>query len=460
MKPINSEPVYELIHSQEMVQYMWKYSIHKQSTQIPLSIAFSEEIDFPLLARAVNIEIKRNDCMRIRIFRESGRIKQFFLDSFQLEKILVKDFASKEEQEKYFNADASEKLRVFDGETFRIVFFRTDGKCGIYLLVSHMIMDFAAAFTFFKDLMAVYDSLKKGTDLPKPLSKYEDIIIKEQNNAELEKRIEKQYELLREKMLPDRRPVYNGISGQKILEKQRRLLLNKKLDIPHVYLPFKDATHLVKCRLNDEDSRAISEYIRSNNLSPEWVIQLAFRIYLSKINLHRNDSLFWVLCPRRRTVKEKRCGGTLASPLPWREILDDEKTFTETARQLGETQAFLFRNCDVPFTAVRQMERELYGYSLLQTANSMMFSYLPSTESAFDGREFDFTAYNFGRYVMPIYALTMQDSVTKRYSFSYIHRLSLTTDEDVHRFHDGVVRAILAGVTHPEKTIGEIIKEI
>ena len=38
-----------------------------------------------------------------------------------------------------------------------------------------MIMDFVAVFLFFKDLMAVYDSMKNGTDLPKPLAKYEDI---------------------------------------------------------------------------------------------------------------------------------------------------------------------------------------------------------------------------------------------------------------------------------------------
>ncbi|MBE6772603.1 MAG: hypothetical protein E7544_00105 [Ruminococcaceae bacterium] len=461
MKPQRNEQVYSLIHSQEMVQYMWKYSIHKQSTQIPLSVAFGEDIDFSLLARAVNIEIERNDCLRLRIFREAGRIRQFFLSEYKLDRILVKEFSSKQEQESFFDNDASKKLRVFDGETFRVVFFRTaNEKSGIYLLVSHMIMDFAAAFTFFKDLIAVYDSLKNGTDMPKPLSKYEDIIIKEQDNKELEDRISKQYELLKEKILPDRRPVYNGISGQKILERQRKLLHNKSLDIPHVYLPFRDATHLVKCRLNDKDSNVISEYIRNNNLSPEWVIQLAFRIYLSKINLHHNDSLLWVLCPRRRTVKEKRCGGTLASPLPWREILDDNKTFIETARQLGETQAFLFRNSDVPFTAVRHMERELYDYSLLQTANSMMFSYLPSSEGSFGEREFDFTAYNFGRYVMPVYALTMQDSVSKRFSFSYIHRISLTTDEDVYRFHDGVVRTLIAAVSHNEKTIGEIIKEI
>ncbi len=460
MKPQHNEQVYKLIHSQEMVQFMWKYAIHRQSTQIPFSISFDEDMDFSILARAVNIEIMRNDCMRLRLFRDKLQIRQFFLKEYRLDKILIKDFCSKEEQTEFFDRDAEKKLDVFNGETFRIVFFRTSKKCGVYILVSHMIMDFVATFLFFKDLIAVYDSLKNGTPMPKTLAKYEDIIAKEQDNPDLEKRISDQYELLKERMIPERRPAYNGINGPTELEKQRRLLHKKKLDTPYVYIPVRDATHLVKCRLNDEDSKIISDYIKENNLSAEWVIQLGFRIYLSKINNHTNDSLFWVLCPRRKTVKEKRCGGTLASPLPWREILDDNNSFAETVKQLGETQAFLFRNSDVPFTSVRQMEMDLFNYSLVQSANNMMFSYLPSTEKAFGDRDYEFSAYNFGHYVMPVYALTMQDAVTKRYSFSYIHRLSLTTDEDIYRFHDGVVRTILAGVTNPEKTIGEIMEEI
>jgi hypothetical protein len=162
----------------------------------------------------------------------------------------------------------------------------------------------------------------------------------------------------------------------------------------------------------------------------------------------------------RRTVKEKRCGGTLASPLPWREILPDEMTFADAIRQLGESQAFLFRHCDVPFTNIRQMERDRYGYSLMQTGNSMMFSYLPSGENGFGGRSYQFSAYNFCYYVMPLYVLTMQEASSGRFVFSYIHRLLLTKDDDVYRFHDGVVRTILKGVMNPGKTIGEIMEEI
>ncbi len=462
MKPVEGNVVYELIHSQRMVQFMWRYSVHMQSTQIPFAIAFAEQLDFKTLAYAVNVEIERNDCLRLRIFRDGFKIRQFFLDSFRFEKIILKEFSSKQEQTEYFDNDAARKLDVFGGETFRIIFFRDcDGKCGVYIKASHMIMDFVAVFLFFKDLMAVYDSLKNGTEMPKPLARYEDIIKKELADEGLDERIKRDRDALAERVKLDRRPAYNGIRGQELLEKQRRILFNKKLDVPHSYLPIKDKTHLVKFRLDDEQSGMITDFIKKNNLSAECVIQLGFRIYFSKINGHTNDSLFWVLCPRRKTVKEKRCGGTLASPLPWREILDDKSSFLEASRRLGETQAFIFRHSEVPFTVVRQMERDEFGYALMQSANDMMFSYLPSSgKDSFGDREFEFTAYNFGHYVMPIYALAMQDSCSGRYGFSYVHRLWVTDDDDIKRFHEGVVRAILEGVTNPEKTIEEILEVI
>ena len=73
MKPQHNETVYNLIHSQEMVQFMRRYTLHRQATQIPASVAFDEPLDFSVLARAVNIEIARNDCLRLRIFRTAQK---------------------------------------------------------------------------------------------------------------------------------------------------------------------------------------------------------------------------------------------------------------------------------------------------------------------------------------------------------------------------------------------------
>ena len=89
-----------------------------------------------------------------------------------------------------------------------------------------------------------------------------------------------------------------------------------------------------------------------------------------------------------------------------------------------------------------------------------MFSYLPLDENTFGGRKYEFSGYNFGHYVMPLYVITIRDPATGCYVFSYIHRLWLTTDAEVRRFHDGVKRTLLAGIAAPDKTLGEISEEI
>ena len=63
--------------------------------------------------------------------------------------------------------------------------------------------------------------------------------------------------------------------------------------------------------------------------------------------------------------------------MPWREQLPGELTFNEGLLQLAASQNYLFRHADVPFTDMRNNERRMFGYNLLQTCSSTMFSYLP-----------------------------------------------------------------------------------
>ena len=80
MKEPIKGPVYDLTPAQDMIQFMLKYSFfHKQVTQIPESILTEKEIDFDLMKQALNIEIERNDCMRLRFFKEKGKIKQYLV---------------------------------------------------------------------------------------------------------------------------------------------------------------------------------------------------------------------------------------------------------------------------------------------------------------------------------------------------------------------------------------------
>ncbi|MBQ8015068.1 MAG: hypothetical protein IJ264_02665, partial [Clostridia bacterium] len=126
-----------------MIQFMLKYSFfHKQVTQVPESIIVTKEIDFDVMEKAFNIEIERNDCLRLRFFKEKGRIKQYFIDEYTVKNIPVIDFKSEQERLDVLTADAKKPIKMLKGETFRIKFFRThDKRFGIYINIHHLVMD-------------------------------------------------------------------------------------------------------------------------------------------------------------------------------------------------------------------------------------------------------------------------------------------------------------------------------
>ena len=450
---------YPLIDSQKMVQYMWKYALHKAAAQIPCAVILNEALDLRCLARAVNVEIERNDCLRLRFARTKAGVRQYFAEEYKLEKIPVRVFGSEAEQNNALTAEAGKALRVFKGETLRLLFF-TDGQghTGIFLSVSHLIMDAAATFLFFKDLLAVYGHLKDGKPLPKPLTRYEDLIKRELEDGDWAAHTAREAETLADWVKRDGPPVYCSLKPADAAPKGFGRHSPGPLS-PKDFFPLTDKIELTRLSLSPEDSALLRQFTAERQLSPEWAVQLGLRAALARRS-GRGDTLFWVLCPRRRTVKEKRAGGTLASPMPWREILPGELTFEAALRQLGTTQSFLFRHADMPFSALRENERRLFGYNALQTCSSMMFSFLPLTEGAPDARPFAFSGYSMGHYVMPLYTVTLIDPQSGLCKFLYYHRTCTYTAEDVRAFHADAARVIALGLRAPDKTINRILEEL
>jgi hypothetical protein len=381
-------------------------------------------------------------------------LRQYFLQEYRLEDIPVYRFGSAEELRRVLDAESAKKLDVFGGETFRIAFFTApDGRGGVYLNVSHVVMDAVAAFVFFKDLFSVYDALAGAAPMPKPLHAYEEMIKAELSDPDRAAREAEETAALEEYFKMDRVPTCCRVKPAG----------GKRAGRPSAFFdffPLLDRTRFEHMSLAPAESAEIAAFVKERGLSSEWVIQLGLRTYLSKLNGRVNDTVFWVLCPRRRTVKEKRAGGTMASPMPWREILPEDITFEEALRRMAVTQGSLFRRQNVPFTALRASERKMFGYLPWQTAMSMMFSYLPLAEDTFGGRGYEFMGFNMGYYVMPLYTVTLYDVRSGCYKFNYIHRLSVYSEADLRSFHADAVRAVLAGVQNPGKTLGRIMDEI
>ncbi len=454
--------VYELIPPQEMIQFMLKYSFfHKQVTQIPESIIVKNDIDFDIMEKAFNIETERNDCLRLRFFKEKGRIKQYFLPEYKVENIPVLNFKSEQERIDVLTADARKPIKMLKGETFRVKFFRThDNRCGVYINIHHLVMDNAAVFTFFADLFAVYESLKYGKNMPKPLGKYEDIIKKELayvSDPENFRREEKAY---REFMEKDGEPLYLGVEGPKFLEAERIKKKNPNIKAPSLFDPIHDKAELTKYSIPYEDSQKIFEFMDENGISGECLVQLAMRLHVSKINNRHNDTYFIVLCPRRRTLAEKRAGGTLAAPLPQRIVLPENTTFREALEKMKEVQFWAFKHMDYPYLEYRALQQKMYNYPAAAGASTMMFSWFPLEAGSMNKWEYEFEGYSLGRYIMVIYTFAMKDFHSGCLKLSCMHRTKFVSVEDVEALHKGTANALKLGIENPDMTIGEMMDRI
>lgn len=461
MNSVN-KPVYPLIPPQEMIQFMLKYSFfHKQVTQIPDSIIVSQKIDFDVMTEAFNIEIERNDCLRLVFFKQNGKIMQYFRDPYRIGSVPVYNFKSDEEREKVLTADAQKPIKMLKGEIFRLKYFTTyDGRYGVYINIHHLVMDNAAVFAFFNDLFAVYDHLKNGKPMPKPLGSYEDRIKRELAYVEDKSNLEKEKAAYTEYITRNGEPLYLGVEGPKLLEAERKKKKDPSINAPSLFDPIHDKAELTKTTFSPELSEKFFAFCENNNVSPECLVQLALRMHLSKINNGYLDTYFICLCTRRRTLVEKRSGGTVTAPLPWRVHLEEDDTFMSALDKMADAQVWAFRHMDYPYLEYRDLQRELFNYSAAAGSSTMMFSWMPINEKSINGWEYEYVGYGLGRYIMVLYTFAMKDAHTGCLKISCLHRTKFVSVEDIKALQNGTKRALEIGLENPNISVKELLEKM
>ncbi len=461
MNSVN-KPVYPLIPPQEMIQFMLKYSFfHKQVTQIPDSIIVSQKIDFDVMTEAFNIEIERNDCLRLVFFKQNGNIMQYFRDPYRIGSVPVYNFKSDEEREKVLTADAQKPIKMLKGEIFRLKYFTTyDGRYGVYINIHHLVMDNAAVFAFFNDLFAVYDHLKNGKPMPKPLGSYEDRIKRELAYVEDKSNLEKEKEAYTEYITRNGEPVYLGVEGPKLLEAERKKKKDPSINAPSLFDPIHDKAELTKTTFSPELSEKFFAFCENNNVSPECLVQLALRMHLSKINNGHLDTYFICLCTRRRTLTEKRSGGTVTAPLPWRVHLEEDDTFMSALDKMADAQVWAFRHMDYPYLEYRDLQRELFNYSAAAGSSTMMFSWMPINEKSINGWEYEYVGYGLGRYIMVLYTFAMKDAHSGCLKISCLHRTKFVSVEDIKALHNGTKKVLEIALNEPDISVKELLEKM
>ena len=453
--------LYDLIPSQENIYMLVKYSFHKQIVQIPSSVCFDYDIDFSLLLKALNIEIQRNDCLRLRFKEDDKAIKQYFLPEYKIDRVPIYTFSTEKEQEDFFNKDAQTPVYFLKDETFRIYFFRSfKGYNGVYFNVSHLVMDAMGIFIFYMDLMKVYTALVSGKELPPKMFKYEDYIIKEHERMKNTARLEKGTEFYKAYFAKGGEPGYAGIHGPEFLEKERKRTHNPALKVPTAYSPIYDKSHFMILDIDKDKTQKILEFCKEHNVSPEALFILGMRTYCSAVNYRTPDVFCNLMCSKRMTYKDMRMGGCIAQTIQIRTIFPETVSFKDALEETLMVRNGIFRHLDYPFTYARGMLMKMYNHKTIQGCSAFMASWLPMAPDTLGKFDVDFRTYNLGRYFNPLYAIIFPNPNTGKISINYMYRYKLVSEANVRSFHDNTVNVIMKGIENPDITIRELLNGV
>ncbi len=460
---VASRTYYEISGTQSLPLMQLQYSLHKECTQIIFYTILNRKFDFELLKRAVNIEIERNDCLRIRFKRRAGKLMQYFLPELKLENIPVLDFTgkTKEEQDATLTKDARKPLKVMKGEMYRVILYNThDGRTGIYLNISHVIADLYAAVLFFIDLIEVIAALQNGTSMPKPLSSFEECLKKDLLLFHDKEANQKHHQFFKELFLKDGPSFYAGADGMRLLNKERRRKRNENLRCLTINPLLNDRSENYNMHLSAQRAEPILSFCEKNSIPLQTMVYMGMRTYLSKINEETDDVTFIVAFNRRITLADKRSGGSRVNALPIRTVIAQDKTFMEAITQTQQLQFQILRHTDYIFALAKDGLAHWENRSQLSCTYSMLLSCLPFKFSLPQGWECEMGNYSNGRFAMPLYTVVVPNFIKGGLDFHFEYRLNALYIYELQALFENSVRVMEAGIANPDITIGQLMHEV
>lgn len=450
---------YQLTSAQKVALLQYKFCFFKEAINVVICLYVKQQLDPDVLHKAFNIEIERNDCLRLFFRKKEGEVRQFISDPYVIDKIPEADFtkAGKAEQDAFLSKDASKPLRFFKDEIFRIKLIKTyDGRSGIYFAVSHLNMDAMAVFMFFNDLLTVYTALVENSEMPKPFASFADHIEKDINNNKNPERIAKAEAYFSEMFETGGEPTYYPINGSEPLEILRKKRRNSNLRSYPVQHPLQDKTNNIKLHFSPELSDQIDRYCSENKTTPLALIKLAMHTYISKVNNRAQDTMGLVLCNNRATLAEKNTSGSFVDGVSVRMIIGADKQFDEALGITGELLAKSFRHSICGSFKSVMLSRKLYKRAVFDRYDSTMISYLMISPT--EKWDIDAEWISNGRFSLSLYVIIVRNLL--KYDVYYEYRLKVLKSEDIEACHRGIEQIIELGIENPQMTIGEIIERI
>lgn len=447
---------YPLSSSQQTLFLARKFSVHKSVINVATSVILRSSLDMDNLVKALRVAIGRWDAFGIRLVREGKTVKQYFAER-ACESLVVKDFSKGtfNEMEEFFEKEAARKMKIYGKPMARFYLITTPkGECGIYSVVSHLIMDSWAISFFYKDVLDIYNSLMNALPLPKEMRSYESVLKKElEYNGSVR---EKKDIAFWEEEFKKPEPFYTHVNGQEKREQYQKRRSKPEVRYGNVFF-LRTKARIEQLILSREDVAEMQKFAQDNGFpSIQVLFLLGFRLYLAKVNGKQKDVGFYDVVSRRGTIDEKFSGGTRVHIFPLRTIMVEEMTFLQGLNLLFETQNSMYKHADLNPLEIIKLEKKYYPVTMKQSYRSAALTYQPLSLELQSKVGYEASWYSNGAASNPFYVTIMDGDGSGNLKCYYEYMNHQIKKETALKCHEFMRKIILAGVRNPQIRLGEI----
>lgn len=302
------------------------------------AIFYKEERDNDLLKRAIYQVIENQSGIRLHFMEKEEPIQYI---SKELEDIPVMTFGTMDDFDKYAESFAKDPIALNDSAMYRFVVFEAGNRCGVLVVLSHLISD---AWTFgiiANQVDEAYRNLAYGTAYDIWKADYTEYV-----------RIEKDY-FASERYKKDKTYWENKYIAQP--EKSIIKMLPAKSDNI-------EAKRYTKC-LSAELEKKIDEYCNTHSVTPAVLFETVLITYLARINTENRTITIGIPVLNRSNAKEKKIAGMFVSTIPLTVDVKEEMEITELAQQISKGHMEIFRHQKYPYSDILKYLREKQNFS-------------------------------------------------------------------------------------------------
>ena len=165
-----------------------------------------------------------------------------------------------------------------------------EGYNGMYIHIDHRLVDSSGLIVMVNDIMELYCHYRFGSEYPKPLASFEEVLISDLKKSQNEKRKAKDEKFWREYLTQNGEPIYSDITGFRVLQESRKNHGDKSLRAADVETKDR-SVGVADFHLEPEATRKLMEFCMMHGVSMTNLILLTMRTYLSKANGGQEDGI-------------------------------------------------------------------------------------------------------------------------------------------------------------------------